>query len=97
MSKTNLRYSQLERILTFSLIGDTAAFILFLIAAGAGIIWLKVITIILTLACSLLAIGLLYYTGELLRRRSFWLTTGFAAIFLCVLFSLLLNYPSPIQ
>ena len=34
-------------------------------------------------------------TGEFSRRRSLWMVTGFIAIVLCVLVSLLLGYPGP--
>ena len=37
----------------------------------------------------------LYLTGEFKRRRSLWMVTGFAGIVLCILVSLLVNYPAP--
>ena len=34
-------------------------------------------------------------SGELLRHRSLWMSAGALAILVCLLISLLLNYPSP--
>ena len=43
------------------------------------------------------ALGLvyLYFTRELLRPRSLWMSAGLAAVLVCILVSLLVNYPSP--
>ena len=91
------RYKDIERILTLVLIGDAAIFLLYMIFAGLGIGWLKVITTIINLVASIGCLGLLYMTGEMKKARSRWLVLGFAAILLCLLVSLLLNYPSPAE
>ena len=88
-------YQELERYLTFGLIADAIIFVLYLIVAGNGIIWLKVITAFLALALSSGVIYFLYTSKELLRQRSLWITVGAASVFLCTLMSLILNYPSP--
>ena len=95
MDKARRRYRQMEQYMTYALLADLLLFILFLIVAGNGILWLKVILAILTIALSSLCIAYLYLTKELLRQRSLWMSVSAAAILLCLLFSLLLNYPSP--
>ena len=89
------RYQELERYTTYALCIDAAIFILYLIVAGAGIIWLKVIFALLGLALSGYVLWMLSLSRELFRPRSLWITTGAAAILVCILFSLLLNFPSP--
>lgn len=95
MAKKQNRYKDLETKLTAALIVDAVIFILYLLFAGLGIIWLKVVTAILTILISGLCLVLLYFSGELLRQRSLWMTVGFGAVVICLLFSLILNYPSP--
>ena len=94
---TRKRYKDIERFLTLILIGDAVVFLLYMIVAGLGITWLKVITTILNLVASIGCLGLLYITGEMKKARSRWLVLGFAAILLCLLVSLLLHYPSPAE
>ena len=94
MARRN-RYREMEYKMTWVLIADAAVFVLYLLFAGFGVIAMKVITAIVALLASLLCVGFLYMSGELLKRRSLWMSTGFAAIFLCTLFSLILNFPSP--
>ena len=89
------RYQIMERYMTVALCMDAILFFFYLIAAGNGIIWLKVILTLLCLGISGLLLWFLYATRELLRQRSLWITTGAAAITICLLFSLLLNFPSP--
>ena len=94
---TRKRYKDIERFLTLVLIGDAVIFLLYMIFAGLGIGWLKVITTILNLVASIGCLGLLYITGEMKKARSRWLVLGFAAVLVCLLVSLLLNYPSPAE
>lgn len=88
------RYKDLEQYMTISLIASAADFILYLIFAGTGIIWLKVITAIFAILMPVLCLALLYLTKELLKQRSLWLTAGFFGIFLCTVVSLIANFPS---
>ena len=90
-----MRYKQIDQLLTRVLIADTAVFILYLIFAGFGIGFLKVLTVIIALALSALCLVYLYMIGEFKKARSRWLVMGFAAIILCTLVSLILNFPSP--
>lgn len=95
MAKKRNRYREMERFMTYFLAGDGVVFLLFLLASGLGVTWLKVITALLCIGVSALGIGYLYLSGELLRPRSRWMTVGFAAVLVCLLFSLILRYPSP--
>jgi len=96
MAGRRSRYKQMEAYVTYGLLIDLALFILYLIVAAAGIIWLKVILTILTFAASLCILGFLHICGELRRKRSLWMGTAAAAILVCTLASLILNYPSPL-
>ena len=81
--------------MTEVLLGDALVFVLFLIFSSKGLNVLRVITATLSILASILSVGWLFITGELLRRRSFWMVTGFASIFLCLIISLILKYPCP--
>ena len=89
------RYKDIERFLTQVLLADTAVFVLYLIFAGFGLVVLKVLASILMIVASAACLGLLYMTGEMKKARSRWLVLGFGCILICLLVSLLLNYPSP--
>jgi len=89
------RYREMESLMSKILIGDTVVFLLYLIFAAKAMTVLKVITAIISIFGSFLCLGWLYITGEFPRRRSLWMITGFVAIALCVIVSLLLNFPCP--
>lgn len=95
MKKKNNRYQQMARNMTYTLLTDLLLFITFLVAAGTGTIWLKVVTAILAILVSGLCLGFLYLSKELLRQRSLWMTAAAAAILICTIFSLIINFPSP--
>ncbi len=94
MAKRN-RYREMESLMTKIILADALVFVLYLVCASRGLDVLKVITAIVSTAGSLLCLGWLYITGEFPRRRSLWMITGFVGIVVCILFSLLLNYPCP--
>ena len=81
--------------MTEVIVGDALVFVLYLLFAGLGLTVVKVATAIIAILGSLLGLGWLVITGEFSRRRSLWMVTGFIAIVLCVLVSLLLGYPGP--
>lgn len=95
MKKHNNRYTEMERYITIALAVSALLFIIFLIASGSGIIWLKVISAILAIFAPCLCLYILYSTKELLRERSLWMSVAAVSIIICILFSLILNYPSP--
>ena len=95
MRKRNNRYKQMELKMSCVLLAEFIFFVIFLFAAGFGVTWLKVITSIITIIASILCLGFLFLSQELLRRRSLWMTAAAAALLLCTLFSLILGYPSP--
>lgn len=94
MDKKPTKYSQMERFMTIVLLADTGLFCLYLLFAGLGVLWLKAVAAVLAVIISGLSLAYLYITKELLKRRSLWMTASAAAIFVCILFSLVLNYPS---
>ena len=94
MARRN-RYREMESLMTKVILGDLLVFILYLLSAGNGWPVFKMITAIISIFGSLLCLGWLYKTGEFPTRRSLWMITAFACIALCVLFSLLLNFPCP--
>ncbi len=91
------RYKDIERFLTQILIADTAVFVLYLFFAGFGLTFWKVTATVLMIVASVACLALLYMTGEMKKARSRWLVLGFVCILLCLLFSLVLNYPSPAE
>ncbi len=96
MARDNqMKYQQLQWYLTYALIAAAGLFALYLVFAGFGIVWLKVVTAILAILLSFGCLAILYMRKELLRQRSLWMTTAAAAIIVCLLFSLILNFPSP--
>jgi cell division protease FtsH len=42
-----------------------------------------------------LALGFLFMSGELLKKRSLWMTVAFASVLLCTIVSLVCNFPGP--
>ncbi len=92
MAKRN-RYKEMEEMMTRALIGDAVVFALYLLFAARSIIILKVITAIVAGVGSVLCLGFLFMTGEIKKLRSRWMVTGFGAILLCLIVSLILNVP----
>ena len=95
MPEKNNRYQELDRVMTMVIIATAVDFLLFLIFSGVGILWIKVLTAIFAIVAPLLCLGFLYLSKELLRQRSLWLTTGFGAILVCTIVSLICNFPCP--
>lgn len=93
--RKNTRYKQMEFYMTCSLLAAIILFIFYLIAAGTGVIWLKILTAIIAIIISLLCLAFLFLSKELLRPRSIWMSTCALAILLCIGFSLALKFPSP--
>lgn len=95
MSKNRKRYQQMELCMTGALLFALTFFIVYLIASGTGTVWLKVIAAILSILVSILCLGFLYINKELLHQRSLWMSVSAFAIVVCIIFSLILNFPSP--
>ena len=91
------RYTDIERFLTMILLADAGVFVLYMVFAGIGFTALKVICTILCIVASVACLALLYMTGEMKKARSRWLVLGFGCIVVCLLVSLILNYPSPAE
>ena len=95
MNKKQAMRRQVERTFTTALIISAIFFTIFLIAAGNGIIWLKVICAILTILISFLCLSLLYLRHELFRPDRIWMTVAAGSLIICTLFSLILGFPCP--
>lgn len=96
-NRSRNRYREMESIMTKVLIGDGAAFLLYMFAASriGGWIIVKGIAAFLAIAISLLGLAWLYLTKEFTRRRSLWMVTACISVLACVLVSLCLGYPCP--
>ncbi len=93
MAQKRNRYKELEQLMTVALIASAVIFVLYLICAIAGILWLKIVTAVFVILFCVAGLAFLYLTKELLRQRSLWLTTGFLSVLLCIAVSLILNFP----
>ena len=87
------RYKDLEKMMTLLLIASALDFVLYLVFAGAGIVWLKVITAFFAILMPVLCLGFLYMSKELLKQRSLWMSVGFAGIFISTAVSLITRFP----
>ena len=70
-------------------------YLVYLLSAALGIVWLKVTGAIVTIVLSLAFLAFLVLFGEHKRRRSRWLICGFSGMLICTLVSLILGYPAP--
>ena len=95
MAEKKSRYQIMEQYMTYALIADAALFVLYLLFAGLGIIWLKIVLAVVAFLLSGAVLAYLYLTKELLKQRSMWMTVAAAAVAVCLLFSLILKFPSP--
>ena len=93
--KTNSKVQQMKKYMTYALIAAAVLFVLYIIFASAGIVWLKALTAILAMLICFACLAFLYMTNSLLRPRNLWMTTAAGAIIVCLLFSLMLNFPCP--
>ena len=89
------RYAKLEKNMTIALGSAQCLFILYMIAAGCGIIWLKWLCATLCVLSGAGAFVYLYLTQEWHKRRSLWLSAWSIALVICTIFSLILCFPSP--
>lgn len=95
VAKRKNRYKAMDQLMTKVLIADGGIFLLYLLFAGLGVGPGKVLMAILGILLSVLCLGFLYMTNELLRKRSLWMTAAAASIIICILVSLIANFPSP--
>lgn len=91
------RYREMESMMTKVLIGDGLIFFLYMFAASRSGIWatLKVVFAVVSILITVLALGWLYLTKEISKRRSMWMVTACVSILTCLFVSLCLNYPCP--
>ena len=91
------RYKEMEDMMTRVLIADVVVFGLFLLFAGLGVTAMKVICAIVTIIVSGMCLAFLYMTGELTKRRSLWMVVGYISVLVCLLVSLICNFPAPLK
>ena len=96
MAERRNRYKQLEQYMTLALVADVGLFVLYMIFAGSGVVWLKVFFAILCFLISAGCIAVLFFSQELLRARSMWMTVAAGSIVVVLLLSMILNFPSPV-
>ena len=89
-------FKQLEQQLTIVVGIDLAIYLVYLLFAGIGITWLKVILAAAGIVLSLLGAAFLVLIGEHKRRRSLWLLCAFGSIAVCILVSLITRFPGPV-
>ncbi len=95
MNNNRKRYAVTEQYITLALIVASLFLVFYLAAAGSGVIWLKILLAIVAILICGLCLAFLYLSKELLKQRSLWMTVAAAAVIICILASLILNYPSP--
>ena len=95
MDRRKARFKRMESFITLALCADVIIFVAYLIFAGKGIIAWKIASAIACIAVAGVVLYQLFMSRELLRRRSIWMTLAAGCLILCVLLSLLLNFPTP--
>ena len=95
MANNNQRYKTMQKNMTYVLCGNAGLFILYLIFAACGLVWLKFIVGIFAILISAGCFGFLYLSQEWNKKRSFWMTTAAVAIAVCILASIILRFPRP--
>ena len=95
MARRKSKYKKMEFYITIALCVDAAIFLAYMIFAGMGLIALKVISAVMCFVISGAGLYQLFVSHELLRRRSLWMSLAAACIIICILFSLILKFPSP--
>ena len=89
-------FKQLEQQLTIAVIVNAAIYLLYLLFAGFGITWLKVILALAGISLGILGCAFLVLIGEHKRRRSLWILCAFGSIAACILVSLLTRFPGSV-
>lgn len=92
MRKKN-RFQEFEKKITQYLLVDLFLFIFYIIFAACNVIWLKVLLSIAVVLLSSACLAILYISKELKKPRSLWMTTTAVSITVCLIFSLMLNFP----
>ena len=93
MPSPSNRHEELQRFMSYILIGNAVLFFLYLLCSGFGITWLKIILSIVVILVSLGCLALLFLSRELTRKRSLWMTSAAGCTLICLLFSLFLSFP----
>ena len=92
MKRTN-RFQTFEKKMTRYLLVDLVLFVLYIIFAASNVIWVKILLSIAVVLISSACLAILYLSGEFKKTRSLWMTTAAVSITVCLVFSLILNFP----
>lgn len=95
MKTGDAKYQKLKKYLKYLLAADLFAFLVLMFSSASSTAGIKFFAALSTVLLSVLCLAILYQSQELLRNRSFWMTSAASAILLCSLCSLLLRFPSP--
>ena len=88
-------FRRFEAVMTRAILGILALFLLMLVSAAAGIVWLRWTLGLLVIALCGLGTVLLVLKQEHRRRRSWWMLSAFLGMCLCTLVSLIVGFPAP--
>lgn len=90
-------YRIMESVMSKVLIADGLIFCLYMFAASRIGPWetVKVLAAVLNILVSGLALGWLFLTKEISKRRSLWMVTACVSILTCLFVSMCLKYPCP--
>ena len=86
-------YKNLDRYMTYVLIGTGILFVLYLLFSLLGILWLKIVLSILIFLVCAGVLAVLYLSGEIGKQRSRWMTLCAACTALCLFVSLITGCP----
>ncbi len=86
-------HQELERMLTVFVLAALVLFVAYLALAVVGQPVLKLVSAVLAILISIFSLWVLVNTKELLKQRSLWLSCSFASITLCIIVSLLCQFP----
>lgn len=89
-------YRQLERTLIVAVLADVGVYLLYLLFAGLGIVWLKLTLAVVGIAAGILGCAFLVLIDEHKHRRSRWVLCAFGAIAVCIVVSLITRFPGPV-
>lgn len=89
-------YRQLEKRLIAAVLADLGVYLLYLLFAGLGIVWLKLTLAVVGIVAGILGCAFLVLIDEYKRRRSRWVLCAFGAIALCIVVSLITRFPGPV-
>ncbi len=93
MNTRHDRFQELERLLSIFVLAAAVLFVGYLVSAACCLSVLKIVLAVLTIVISAFGLWVLIKARELTNPRGLWLTCSFFCIPLCVIVSLICNFP----